>query len=109
MARAYQPDVLVLDSAALIHARVVKSKGSFSIQHAKSYRIPEGTIEPGVVTPQIVNEGALAEVLRRLKLETGRGEQASLLLPDSWFRINILELQALPENPTEAKGLLRWS
>ena len=108
MARAYPPDVLVLDSAALIHARVVKSKGSFSIQQAKSYRIPEGTIEPGVVTPQIVNEGALAEVLRRLKLETGRWDKASLLLPDSWFRINILEMQALPDNPNEAQEILRW-
>src|ERR1044071_8452756 len=109
IARSYPPDVLVLDSNSLIHARVVKGKGSFSIQQAKSYRIPEGTIEPGVVTPQIVNEGALAEVLRRLKLETGRWDKASLLLPDSWFRINILELQALPDNPNEAQEALRWS
>jgi type IV pilus assembly protein PilM len=109
MARAYPPDVLVLDSAALVHARVVKSKGGFSIQQAKSYRIAPGTIEPSVVTPQIANEAALAEVLRRLKLETGRWDKASLLLPDSWFRINILELQALPDNPNEAQEILRWS
>lgn len=109
MARAYPPDVLVLDSAALIHARVVKSKGGFAIQQAKSYRIPEGTIEPSVVTPQIANEAGLAEVLRRLRLETGRWDKASLLLPDSWFRINILELQALPDNPNEAQEVLRWS
>src|ERR1044071_2223709 len=109
IARSYPPDVLVLDSNSLIHARVVKGKGAFSIQTAKSYRIPEGTIEPSVVTPQIVNEAALAEVLRRLKLETGRWDKASLLLPDSWFRINILELQALPDNPNEAQEILRWS
>ena len=66
MARSYPPDVLVLDSEALIHARVVKSKRGLSIQHAKSYRIPAETIVPAVVTPQIGNEAALAEVLRRL-------------------------------------------
>src|ERR1051325_11879328 len=109
MARAYPPDVLVLDSPALIHARVVKGKGGFSIQQAKSYRLPEGTIEPGVVTPQIANEAALAGTLRRLKLETGKWDKASLLLPDSWFRINILELQALPERKNEAHEIIGWS
>ena len=109
MARSYPPDVLVLDSDSLIHARIVRGKGGFSIQQAKSYRIAEGTFEPSVVTPQVANGAALAEVLRRLKLETGRWDKASLLLPDSWFRINILELQALPDNPNEAQEILRWS
>src|ERR1041385_1126294 len=109
MARAFPPDVLVLDSDSLLHARVVKAKGGLAIQQAKSYRIAEGTIVPDVVTPRIDNEAAVAEVLRRLKLETGRWDKASLLLPDSWFRINILELQALPENPNEAQEILRWS
>src|ERR1043165_8822360 len=109
MARAFPPDVLVLDSDSLLHARVVKAKGGLAIQQAKSYRIAEGAIVPDVVTPHIDNEAAIAEVLRRLKLETGRGDKAPLLLPDSWFRINILELQALPENPNEAQEILRWS
>src|SRR6184192_2533484 len=109
MARAYPPDVLVLDSEALIHARVVRGKRGLTIQQAKSYRLPSDTFEAGVVTPQLGNEAALAEVLRRLRLETGRWDKASLLLPDSWFRINILELQALPDNPNEAQEILRWS
>lgn len=109
MARAYPPDVLVLDTDSLIHARVVKGKRGLSIQQAKSYRIAEGTIVADVVTPRVENEAALADVLRRLKLETGRWDKASLLLPDSWFRINILEMQALPENPNEAQEILRWT
>jgi len=109
MARSFPPDVLVLDSDALIHARVARGKRGLAIQQAKSYRIPAETIVPGVVTPQIGNEAALADVLRRLKLETGRWDKASLLLPDAWFRINILELQALPDNPNEAQEILRWS
>jgi type IV pilus assembly protein PilM len=109
MARSNPPDVLVLDTDALIHARVGRGKRGPQIQQAKSYRIPAETIVPGVVTPQIGNEAALAEVLRRLRLETGRWDKASLLLPDPWFRINILEMQALPENPNEAQEILRWS
>jgi Tfp pilus assembly PilM family ATPase len=109
MARAFPPDVIVLDSSSLLHARVAKGKRGLSIQQAKSYRIAEGAIVSDVVTPRIENEAALAEVLRRLKMETGRWDKASLLLPDSWFRINILELQALPENPNEAQEVLRWS
>ena len=107
--RSNPPDVLVLDSDALIHARIVRGKRDLQIQQAKSYRIPADAIVPGVVTPQIGNEAALSEVLRRLRLETGRWDKGSLLLPDSWFRINILELQALPENPNEAQEILRWS
>jgi len=109
MARPYPPDVLVLDSDALVHARIVRGKRGLQIQQAKSYRLPSDTFEAGVVTPQLGNEAALAEALRRLRLETGRWDKASLLLPDSWFRINILELQALPENPNEAQEILRWS
>lgn len=109
MARSHPADVLVLDSDALIHARIGKGKRGLQIMQAKSYRLAADTIVPGVVTPQIGNEAALGEVLRRLRLETGRWDKASLLLPDSWFRINILELQALPDNPNEAQEILRWS
>ena len=109
MARAHPSDVLVLDSDALIHARLGRGKRGMQIQQAKSYRIPAGAIVPDVVTPRIADEAPIAEVLRRLRLETGRWDKASLLLPDSWFRINILELQALPDNPNEAQEILRWS
>lgn len=109
MARPYPPDVLVLDSDALVHARIVKGKRGLHIQQAKSYRLAEDAFAPGVVTPQVSNEASIAEALRRMKLETGRWDKASLLLPDSWFRINILDLAALPENPNEAQEILRWS
>ena len=64
---------------------------------------------PGVVTPELQNEAVFAEVLRRMKLETGRWDKVSILLPDSWFRMNIIELQALPERANEAAEVIRWS
>src|SRR5258706_11028280 len=94
---AYPSDVVVLDSDALIHARLVRGRKALQIQQAKSFRIPAGTFVPAVVTPELANESALADVVRRLRVETGRWDKLSLLLPDSWFRINLLELPSLPE------------
>jgi len=109
MARSFPPDVLVLDSDALIHARLGRGRANPQIVQAKSYRLPGGTFAPAVVTPELVNEGAITDVLRRLRVESGRWDKASLLLPDSWFRINILDLPALPEGKAEAEQMVRWS
>jgi type IV pilus assembly protein PilM len=109
MARAFPPDVLVLDTDSLLHARLGRGNGNPQILQAKSYRVPEGTFIPAVVTPELADPAALADVVRRLRLETGRWDKASLLLPDSWFRINILELPTLPDRRGEANDVVRWS
>lgn len=109
MARSFPPDVIVLDSDALIHARLGRGRDNPQIVQAKSYRLPEGTFAPAVVTPELVNQGAIADALRRLRLESGRWDKASLLLPDSWFRINILDIASLPEGKAEADQMVRWS
>ena len=109
MARAFPPDVIVLDSDALIHARLGRGRTNPQIVQAKSYGLPAGTFGPAVVTPELLNEGAIADVLRRLRVESGRWDKASLLLPDSWFRINILELPSLAEGKAEAEQMVRWS
>jgi type IV pilus assembly protein PilM len=109
MARSFPPDVIVLDSEALIHARLGRGRKDPQIVQAKSYRLPAGTFAPAIVTPELVNEHAIADVIRRLRVESGRWDKASLLLPDSWFRINILDLPSLPEGKAEADQMVRWS
>src|SRR5258708_25278353 len=109
MARSFPPDVVVLDSDSLIHARVGSGRKGLQILQAKSYVLRDDVFAPGVVTPQLQNEAVFAEVLRRLKLETGKWDKVSILLPDSWFRMNIIELQALPERANEAAEVIRWS
>src|SRR5262249_25914714 len=109
MARSFPPDVVVLDTDSLIHARLSVGKTNPQIAQAKSYRLAADTFTGAVVTPELANEAALAEGLRRMKLETGKWERVSLLLPDSWFRINILDLPALPEKSNEALEVVRWS
>ena len=109
MASSFPHDVLILDTDALIHARVTRARTGNQITLSKSYRLPAETFTSAVVTPELANEDGLADVLRRLRAESGRWDKASILLPDAWFRINILELAALPEARDEAEQMVRWS
>ena len=110
MARSFPPDVVVLDSDSLVHARFGRGKKGPRIVQAKTYRLAEDTFTSGMVTPQITNESSIAEALRRLRMETGKWERVSLLLPDSWFRINIMDVPSLPKNGNgEALEVVRWS
>jgi hypothetical protein len=76
---------------------------------AKIYRLAADTFVPAVVTPQLTNAASLADVLRRLRVESGRWDRVSILLPDSWFRINIFEVPNFPESSKEAAEVVRWS
>ena len=109
MARSFPPDVVVLDTDSLIHVRIGRGRKDVKIVQAKSYTIRDDVFATGVVTPDLQNEASFAEVLRRLKLETGRWDKVSVLLPDSWFRINIIELQSVPERASETAEVIRWS
>jgi len=109
MARSFPPDVIVLDTGGLVHARFGRGKTNPRILNAKSYRIAEGTFTAAPVSPQLASDAGLAEALRRMKMETGRWDKVSLLLPDSWFRMNIVDLPSLPERNGEALDVVRWS
>ena len=109
MARAFPPDVVIVDTDGLLHARLARGRKAPEIAHARTYRIPEGTFTPGVVTPDLANEAALAETLRRMRMESGKWEKVSVLLPDSWFRMNLLDVPSLSDRPQEALHAVRWS
>lgn len=109
MARSFPPDVIVLDNDSLVHARLGRGRTNPRIVNAKSYRLAAETFASAPVTPQLADEVALGETLRRLRMETGKWEKVSLLLPDSWFRINIVDLPSLPEREADAMQVVRWS
>ena len=109
MARSYPPDVLVLDTDGLMHARFARGQKNPRVVNAKTYRLAAGTFTPSMVSPLLANEASLAETLRRMKMETGKWGAVSVLLPDSWFRINIVDLPSLPERAADAMDVVRWS
>jgi type IV pilus assembly protein PilM len=100
---------VVLDSDGFLHARLARGKKGLRVVNAKTYRLAENTFTPSMVTPQLANDVSLAEGLRRLRMESGKWERVSLLLPDSWFRINIIDLPSLPTANGEAMDVVRWS
>jgi Tfp pilus assembly PilM family ATPase len=109
MARSFPPDVIVLDRDSLTHARVSRGRAGLRISQAKTFRIAADTFAPAAVTPNLANPAALAETLRRMRNETGKWEKTSLLLPDAWFRMNIIDLPSLPERDSEAMEVVLWS
>jgi type IV pilus assembly protein PilM len=109
MNRSFPPDVLVLDADSIVHARLGRGKTGPRIVNAKSYRLAADTFVTAPVTPNLVNGAGLSEALRRMKMETGKWDKVSLLLPDSWFRINLVDLPSLPEKQADALEVVRWS
>jgi Tfp pilus assembly PilM family ATPase len=109
MSRTYPPDVLVLDTDGLLHARVLRGRKNPQIETAKTYALREGIFNKAVVTPELVEEEGLADVLRRVKTDSGKLERASILLPDAWFRMNLVELPSIPDRRDEALHAIRWS
>ncbi|MGZ4778315.1 MAG: type IV pilus biogenesis protein PilM [Thermoanaerobaculia bacterium] len=110
MARSFPPDIVVLDSDSLIHVRLARAKKNPRVISAKTYRLAADTFHGGLVTPDLVNEQSLVDALRRIKVESGgTWDRVSVLIPDSWFRMNLLELPSLPDKPAEALEVVRWS
>ena len=109
MPRAYPPDVIVLDNDSIVHARLTRGAKNPQITVARSFRLPADTFGPGAVTPLLTNRQGLTDVVTRMRNETGRWDKASLLLPDSWFRINLMDVAALPDNRSEALDAVRWA
>lgn len=110
MARSFPPDVLVFDSESLLHARLGRGRKNPHIVHVKRYRFSGPVFASGAVTPSIVDAERLSEVIRRVKSDNGgRLDQVVLLLPDAWFRINLLTLPTLPPSRIEADQVIRWT
>lgn len=110
MARSFPPDVVIIDTDGILHTRVGRGRHGVEITHAKPYRFPSPeTFKTSVVTPELVDEASFAEALRRMKTETGRWDRCSVLLPDGWFRTNIVDLPSLSDRANEAQHAVRWS
>lgn len=101
--------MILLDKDSVVHVRLAPVKNELRLIAAKAFRLPETTFNGGLVTPDLVNDDAIADVLRRLRMETGKWERVSILLPDSWFRMNILDVPSMPDKEAEALEVVRWS
>lgn len=99
----------MLDTDGFLHARFGRGRTNARVTQAKTYRLAADTFVPSVVTPRLANAESFSGALARLRKETGKWEKVSILLPDSWFRMNIVDLPSLPEREAEALDVVRWS
>lgn len=109
MARSFPPDVVVVDADSLIHARFQGGRKNPQLVYLKSHRLAQGVFSPAVVTPTLENPSSLSEAIAQIKLDAGRLERASVLLPDAWFRMHLSELAELPDRPDDANEMVRWT
>lgn len=100
-------DVIVLDYDSALLARFGRSAGHPLNRTARASI--RDAFREAPVTPALADESKLIEAVRRLKGEAGSLERAWILLPDSWFRLNLIEVADLPSGEAEALEVVRWS
>ncbi len=90
--------------AAARWGRAGLSLDSFAVE-----QIPEGTLRPSPIEPNLANAGAVQTALRRVFNQvSGPGQELALLLPDPVVRVFILPFDTFPRRSEEAVPLLRW-
>lgn len=109
MGKGAYNDIAVLDAGKLLFARLAAASPRPKLAMLGSWRLAAGTFGKATLTPSLDDAKALADAIGRMKLEAGRVDRIRLLLPDCWFRINIVEVGNLPRNRDDADEVVRWT
>ncbi|MGK2859230.1 MAG: hypothetical protein ACSLFQ_18675 [Thermoanaerobaculia bacterium] len=109
MGKRAQHDIVILDAGSLLFARLDATSPRPRLSMLGSWRLAGGTFGSGTLTPPLDDPQSLIDAIGKMKLEAGRVERVSLLLPDSWFRISIIEVGTLPRNHADADEVVRWT
>lgn len=98
-----------MDAGGILSTRFEKKgRGNPRLVAAKRTRFSEAPFEDAPVGPALKKPAILAETVQKIRREYGRLDRAALLLPDSWFRINLLDLPLAGEK-SEPVDLIRWA
>ena len=109
MRKGFPNDVTVLSPGTLLHVRLERVGAGIKPERTRVHRMSPGVFGSGVQTPPLADPEGLRQGILRMKNEAGDFSSVSVLLPDSWFRMNILEIKQLPERPSEADEMVRWT
>lgn len=109
MASAFPTEVFVLDAERLVLARFERKGRLPLVVSSRQYRFPEAPFTENGMTPSLEKAEVLIETIRRAEREAGGIDRASLLLPDSWFRMNLLDLPIEADRGTSPVELIRWA
>ncbi len=76
--------------------------------HCAAEDLPIGGLDVGPVGIQAVNESALGPVLARLKGAAEGTESAAVIVPTSWLRSFLVDVDRLPRKEGELFDVVRW-
>ncbi len=80
-----------------------------SVEYMKMADLPSGVVEAGYSTPNILDTNGLVQSLRACLPDPSRVlRRSALSLPDSIFRVQVLDFDELPSKHEERERLIRW-
>lgn len=106
---AVPPHVFLVRPGRLEYARIERGRGGYSLTAYTSVELPAETFADGLLGGPVKDPAALRERLRQvLSSLSWSVKQASLVLPDAWFRLAFAEGGDLPKNGSARQEVLRW-
>ena len=98
-----------ITASAVRLAAVAGSGASISVEYAKTAELPSGMMACSYASPNIRDVNGLVQVLRECLSGSPRDyRRAALSLPDSAFRVQMIEFDELPPKPADRERLIRW-
>lgn len=76
--------------------------------HCAAEELPPGALDVGPVGLQAVNDDALAPVLARLKGAAEGTDTAAVIVPTSWLRAFLIDVDRVPRRDDELHDVVRW-
>jgi hypothetical protein len=94
----------VFDSGLVAIAHRSKSQDI----HCAAEELPESTFDVGPVGLQTVHDDALGPVLARLKGAAEGTTTAAVIVPTSWLRSFLIDVDRVPRRDDELQEIVRW-
>lgn len=76
--------------------------------HCAAEELPAGSLDVGPVGLQAVNDDALGPVLARLKGAAEGTDSAAVIVPTSWLRSFLIDVDRVPRRDDELQDIVRW-
>lgn len=105
------PDVAVeIDHGHVAAARLAWRGGQAVVAAHASEPVPDGLVQPGLLTPNVSNVPALSQVIGRVLTQLGgsRPSRVSLILPDTVAKVSLLRLESVPAKASDLQEIVRW-
>jgi type IV pilus assembly protein PilM len=92
-------------------SRVVAVRLAAGSPPAASYAVeplPAGAVVPGLLTPNIVDGGAVEQAVSRALDALGRPRRLALVLPDAAAKVSLIRFEKVPTSAHDLEALIRW-